>query len=184
MAGYRSNNKEKNTIMERPLILVTNDDGITSKGLWAAVEAVLPLGEVLVVAPDCQWSGAGRSMPHYVTGRLMDATREVHGRRVTAYGIDASPALAVEHGVLELAPRAPSLVVSGINFGANLGSDVTISGTVGAALEAGHLGSRHWQFHWRWILRTASAVMIGGLHGGHRFHPAVCPASAHLRAAL
>ncbi len=140
MAGYRSNNKEKNTIMERPLILVTNDDGITSKGLWAAVEAVLPLGEVLVVAPDCQWSGAGRSMPHYVTGRLMDATREVHGRRVAAYGIDASPALAVEHGVLELAPRAPSLVVSGINFGANLGSDVTISGTVGAALEAGAFG--------------------------------------------
>jgi 5'-nucleotidase len=126
--------------MERPLILVTNDDGIDSKGLWAAVEAVLPLGEVLVVAPDCQWSGAGRSMPHNLTGRILPATREVNGERVIAYAVDASPALAVVHGVIELAPRRPALAVSGINFGTNLGIEVTISGTVGAALEAGAFG--------------------------------------------
>ena len=121
--------------MECPLILVTNDDGIDSKGLWAAVEAVLPLGEVLVVAPDRQWSGGGRSAPADVTGRIQPATREVSGVPVTAYAVDASPALAVMHGVVELAPRPPALVVSGINFGANLGIEVTISGTVGAALE-------------------------------------------------
>jgi len=63
------------------------------------------------------------------------ATREVSGVPVTAYAVDASPALAVMHGVVELAPRPPALVVSGINFGANLGIEVTISGTVGAALE-------------------------------------------------
>jgi 5'-nucleotidase len=126
--------------VERPLILVTNDDGIGSKGLWAAVEAVLPLGEVLVVAPDRQWSGGGRSMPPGVTGRIQLATREVNGERVTAYAVDASPALAVVHGVVELAPRPPALVVSGINSGANLGIEVTISGTVGAALEGSAFG--------------------------------------------
>jgi 5'-nucleotidase len=59
---------------------------------------------------------------------------------VVAYGVDASPALAVAHALLELAPRWPALVVSGINYGANLGIEVTISGTVGAALEAGAFG--------------------------------------------
>jgi len=104
------------------------------------VEAVLPLGEVLVVAPDRQWSGGGRSMPPNVTGRIQLATREVNGERVTAYAVDASPALAVVHGVVELAPRSPALVVSGINSGANLSIEVTISGTVGAALEGGAFG--------------------------------------------
>jgi 5'-nucleotidase len=122
--------------MDHPLILVTNDDGITSDGLWAAVEALLPLGEVLVVAPDQQWSGAGRCMPHTITGAFEKTNRQIDGRSVTAYAVDASPALAVEHGILEFAPRVPDLVVSGINYGANLSIDVTISGTVGAALEA------------------------------------------------
>jgi len=126
--------------MEQPLILVTNDDGISSRGLWAAAKAVLPLGEVLVVAPDRQWSGGSRAMPGDATGRYQPASREIEGRRVTAYAVDASPALAVDHGVVEFAPRRPALVVSGINFGANLGTEVTISGTVGAALEASAFG--------------------------------------------
>jgi 5'-nucleotidase len=126
--------------MERPLVLVTNDDGFESDGLWAAVEAVLPLGEVLVVAPDRQWSGAGRSMPPYVTGRLACDTVEFLGEQVFACAVDASPALAVVHGVVELASRPPSLVISGVNFGANLGTEATISGTVGAALEGGAFG--------------------------------------------
>jgi 5'-nucleotidase len=126
--------------METPLILVTNDDGIESRGLWAAVEAVLPLGEVLVVAPDRQWSGGGRPMPPAVPGRLPPASREVDGQSVQAYAVDASPALAVVHAMVELAPRRPALVVSGVNFGANLGTEVTISGTVGAALEGGAFG--------------------------------------------
>lgn len=122
---------------EEPLILVTNDDGINSQGLWAAVDALLPLGEVLVVAPDQQWSGGGRSMPRHVTGKYDLNTVMVDDRAVQAYAVDASPALTVVHGVVEFAPRRPDLVVSGINFGANLGNEVTISGTVGAALEGG-----------------------------------------------
>lgn len=125
---------------EAPLILITNDDGIDSPGLWAAVRAVLPLGEVLVVAPDRQWSGGGRSMPPHVTGKVRPADRMVDGQMVKAYAVDASPALAVNHGILEFASHRPALVVSGINSGANLGTEVTISGTVGAALEAGAFG--------------------------------------------
>jgi 5'-nucleotidase len=126
--------------MEKPLILVTNDDGIESEGLWAVVEAVASLGEVLVVAPDRQWSGGGRSMPPYLTGRVLEATSRVNGVDVAAYAVDGSPALAVVHAVVELAPRRPDLVVSGVNHGANLGTEVTISGTVGAALEASAFG--------------------------------------------
>jgi 5'-nucleotidase len=122
---------------DRALILVTNDDGIDSEGLWAAVEAVLHLGEVLVVAPDRQWSGGGRSMPPNVTGKFNVRTVEMDGQYVVAYSVDATPALSVIHGVVEFAPRRPDLVISGINFGANLGTEVTISGTVGAALEGG-----------------------------------------------
>jgi 5'-nucleotidase len=79
-------------------------------------------------------------MPPHVSGRIQPATRSINGVDVTAYMVDASPALAVVHGVVELAPRRPSLVVSGINSGANLGIEVTVSGTVGAALEGGAFG--------------------------------------------
>lgn len=120
----------------KPLILITNDDGIDSQGLWAVVEALLPLGELLVVAPDRQWSGAGRSMPHHVTGSITSAGREIQGQYIRAYAVDATPALAVVHGLLELAERKPALLVSGINYGENISTEVTISGTVGAALEA------------------------------------------------
>lgn len=126
--------------MSKPLILVTNDDGIDSRGLWAAAEGLLPLGDVLVVAPDRQWSGGGRAKPQECSGALRAADREVAGRTVTAWAVDASPALAVVHGLLELVPRQPRLVVSGINSGCNLGRDVTVSGTVGAALEAAAFG--------------------------------------------
>jgi 5'-nucleotidase len=122
-----------------PLILVTNDDGITSPGLRAAVEAALPLGEILVVAPSRQWSGAGRSMPQ-TDGRIMPFSMTVAGQSIAAFQTDASPALIVLYAVLELAPRRPSLLISGINFGENMGSDVTISGTVGATLQAAVCG--------------------------------------------
>jgi 5'-nucleotidase len=65
---------------------------------------------------------------------------EILGQAVTAYQVDASPAMAVLHGLLELAARQPSLIISGINYGENLGSDVTISGTVGAALQGAACG--------------------------------------------
>ncbi len=130
---------EVSTIRD-PLIVITNDDGITSPGLWAAAQAALPLGELLVVAPERQWSGAGRSMPPGPEGRISRFPLEIDDQPVTAYQVDASPALVVAHALLELAPRRPALLISGINYGENMGADVTISGTVGAALQAANHG--------------------------------------------
>ncbi len=123
-----------------PLILITNDDGIASRGLWAVAEAVLPLGRILVVAPERQWSGCGRSMPTDVTFAVKDASRVLCGHKIPAYAVDASPAQAVALAVLDLAKQQPDLVISGANHGANLGIEVTISGTVGAAIEAAAFG--------------------------------------------
>lgn len=124
-----------------PLILVTNDDGIRSAGLQAAVDALGSLGEVFVVAPDRQWSGAGRSMPQSVSGELNGVPYDaLQLGAVTAYAIDATPALCVIHAMLDLVPRRPSLLVSGINFGENVSTEVTISGTIGAALEGASFG--------------------------------------------
>ena len=119
-----------------PLILVTNDDGIRSPGLHAAALAASALGEVLIVAPSEQRSGAARSLPHHHTGSIVRYPLDIAGERVTAYQVDGSPAAAVQHALMELVPRRPALVISGINYGENLGADVSISGTVGAALEA------------------------------------------------
>lgn len=125
--------------MQEPLILFTNDDGIESPGLWAVVEAFAGMGELLVVAPREQQSGMGRSMPRFSEGRIYDYPLPTGIPGCIAYAADATPAQAVQHGVLELAQRQPSLLVSGINYGENTGNGVTISGTVGAAIEAASL---------------------------------------------
>ncbi len=125
---------------EKPIILFTNDDGIGSPGLWAAAEAFADMAELLVVAPREQQSGMGRSLPVTSEGRIYEEKHVFTGAEVTVYSVDGTPAQAVQHGVLELAPRLPSLVVSGINYGDNTGNGTTISGTIGAALEAASLG--------------------------------------------
>ena len=125
---------------QKPIILFTNDDGIGSPGLWAVVEAFSDLGEILVAAPREQQSGTGRSMPVTSEGRIHEQTMLIGGKSHTVYAIDGTPAQAVQHGVIELAPRKPALVVSGINYGENAGNGVTVSGTVGAAIEAASLG--------------------------------------------
>src|SRR5215213_9636110 len=125
---------------QRPLILFTNDDGIHSPGLWACAAAFANLGDILIVAPREQQSGTGRSMPITSEGRIYPHELPTNGYPYKAYAVDGTPAQAVQHGVLELADRLPSLVVSGINYGENTGNGVTISGTVGAALEAASLG--------------------------------------------
>lgn len=125
---------------DRPLILVTCDDGIASPGLRAAVGAVLELGDVIVSAPHEQQTGTGRSLPAGNDGAIYPVDYCVNGRRVPAYTIHGSPAQAVLYALVELVPRRPALCVSGINFGENVGSGVTVSGTVGAALEAADEG--------------------------------------------
>jgi 5'-nucleotidase len=120
----------------QPLILITNDDGIASKGILAAAEACAPLGEVLICAPLNQQSGTGRSMPPTSEGRIFPRELIVAGRKMVGYAIEGTPAQVVQHGMFEIAERAVDLVVSGINYGENLGEGVTVSGTIGAALES------------------------------------------------
>jgi len=121
--------------MEKKQILLTNDDGIQSPGLWAAAEALSDLGYVTVAAPREQSSGTGRSLPLGSDGTIHAETLNVRGKEWTVYAVGGTPAQAVLHGVLEISERRPDLVVSGINYGENVGDGVSISGTVGAALE-------------------------------------------------
>ncbi|MBN2257666.1 MAG: 5'/3'-nucleotidase SurE [Anaerolineaceae bacterium] len=120
----------------KPQILVTNDDGIKSPGLWAVAEALSAVGYVHVVAPRDQSSGTGRSYPNYSDGTIMEQTLRINGQDWLVYAVGGTPAQAVLHAVLEILPHKPDLVVSGINYGENLGESVTASGTVGAAMEA------------------------------------------------
>ncbi|MBI5568022.1 MAG: 5'/3'-nucleotidase SurE, partial [Chloroflexi bacterium] len=122
--------------IQRPLILITNDDGITSKGLRIAAEVLEPLGELLITAPHQQQSGAGRSMPSTSEGRIYRHELSINGHPIAGYGIEGTPAQVVQHGLFEIAERKVDLVVSGINYGENLGEGVTVSGTVGATLES------------------------------------------------
>jgi len=126
--------------MPKKQILLTNDDGIQSPGLWAAAQALSELGFVHVVAPRDQYSGAGRSMPSTSDGLIQLQVVVVNGQTWQVHAVGGTPAQAVQHALLEILPQKPDLVVAGINFGENLGMGVTISGTVGAAMEAAALG--------------------------------------------
>ena len=126
--------------VSRPQILLTNDDGILSPGLWAAAAALSKLGFVTVTAPRDQSSGAGRSLPNTSDGIIQEQQVQVNSQEWTVFSIGGTPAQTVLHGVLEVMKRKPDLVVSGINYGENVASGVTISGTVGAAMEAASLG--------------------------------------------
>lgn len=121
----------------KPLILITNDDGIYSPGLTSAAEALEPLGELLIVAPRFQQTGMSRSFPKGNTvGKIDKINLLINGKLIPSYGVYGSPAQAVAHGILELAPRTPDICISGINYGENLGLCLTCSGTLGAAFEA------------------------------------------------
>src|SRR4030095_6877159 len=124
----------------KPQILLTNDDGILSPGLWAAAASLSKLGFVTVTAPREQSSGAGRSLPNTSDGIIEKQQVQVNGQEWTVFSIGGTPAQTVLHGVLEVMKQKPDLVVSGINYGENVASGVTISGTVGAAMEAASLG--------------------------------------------
>lgn len=126
---------------DRPLILLTNDDGVHSPGLAALCEAVAPLGEVLIAAPATQQTSTGRSYPRGPEwGKIQAISLPMPWGEIPAFSVTASPAACVGHGVLELAPRKPDLCISGINYGENLGKTLTYSGTFGAALQAADFG--------------------------------------------
>ena len=121
---------------DKPLILLTNDDSINSPGLWAAAEALSEIAYVEVVAPRDQQTAMGRSLPHESNHRIEPQPLMVHGKEWTTWAIGGTPAQSVLIGLMRILKRKPDLVVSGINYGENIASGITVSGTVGAALEA------------------------------------------------
>ncbi len=93
-----------------------------------------------VAAPREQSSGMGRSLPMTSDGVIRPEVLNVCGKDWTVYAVGGTPAQAVLHGILEIMPQRPDLVVSGINYGENVATGITISGTVGAAMEAASQG--------------------------------------------
>ncbi len=125
--------------MSKPLILVTNDDGITAPGLRMLVRFMRELGEVVVVAPDSPQSGMGHAITLdstlYSARVVMEQEDGVAGP--DAYSCSGTPADCVKLALQELLPRRPDLCVSGINHGSNASINVIYSGTMSAAIEAG-----------------------------------------------
>ena len=122
-------------------ILLTNDDGIQAPGLWAAAQALRHIGDVFVVAPDREQSGVGTSLTIHTPVRVRPVTSdrllagdEGSPHQVTAHAVKGTPGDSCILG-LEWVVGAVDLVVSGINAGSNLGWDVVVSGTIGAAIQ-------------------------------------------------
>lgn len=113
---------------DRPLILVTNDDGILSDGLRVLAEAAARFGDVLVVAPEREMS----AVSHAITLHRPIRVQRLDEAR---YALSGTPVDCVYIGTHKLAPRRPTLVVSGVNRGPNLGGDTLYSGTVAGARE-------------------------------------------------
>lgn len=126
--------------MTKPQILLTNDDGISSPGLWAVAKSLSALGYVTVAAPREQHSGAGRSVPSWSDGEIKPTQLMIGDKEWTCYAMGGSPAQSVQMGIFHVLKGKPDLVVSGINYGENPATDITLSGTVGAALEAAASG--------------------------------------------
>ncbi|WP_027363683.1 5'/3'-nucleotidase SurE [Desulfotruncus alcoholivorax] len=113
-------------------ILISNDDGINAPGLLKLKQALDPLGEVLVVAPDRERSGTG----HGITVHKPLRPKQISfSDGTTGWSVNGTPADCVKLGIEALMDDTPDIVISGINWGANLGTDVLYSGTVSAAIE-------------------------------------------------
>mgnify|MGYP001450710866 FL=1 len=123
--------------MTEKMILVTNDDGIYTDGIYWLWEAVKDFGNVLVVAPDTEKSAVGHAIT--ITNPLR--TKHVNRRGgFSGYAVNGTPADCVKIAVRSILKSPPDLVVSGINYGANVGTNVIYSGTVSAATEGTFLG--------------------------------------------
>ncbi len=162
--------------MSRPKILVTNDDGFRSPGIIAIADALAELGDVTVVAPDHDNSGVG----HSISIKHPVRAGKVRDRKVTTYYCTGTPADCVVVGSFDLCGGMPSLVVSGINRGANAGDDINYSGTVAAAIEGTIVGvpsialslaggwpepteALHWETAAKFGLDAARDVLANGL---------------------
>lgn len=120
---------------KKPLILVTNDDGINAPGIRTLIEVLNTIGDVVVVAPDSPQSAMGHAITIdytlYVEKVVIDSDKQIE------YSCSGTPADCVKIGIREVLDRKPDLCVSGINHGSNSSINVIYSGTMSAAIEAG-----------------------------------------------
>jgi 5'-nucleotidase len=163
-------------VSDRPKILVSNDDGYESAGIVALATVLAEIGDVTVVAPDRDRSGVGHSVSINAPVRVS----AISGRDVPTFRCSGTPADCIVVGAFDLCGGMPSLVVSGINRGANLGDDINYSGTVAAAFEGVIVGvpsiaislaatwpenarEHHWGTAARVLLAAAKDVLENGL---------------------
>ena len=121
--------------MKKPLILITNDDGITAPGIRTLIQVMNTLGEVVVVAPDAPQSGMGHAIT--TTSSLFCERVHTNSGAAVEYRCSGTPVDCVKIAKHEILDRTPDLCVSGINHGANSSINVIYSGTMSAAVEAG-----------------------------------------------
>ncbi len=121
--------------MKRPLILVTNDDGINAPGIRTLISVIKDIGDVIVVAPDSPQSGMGHAIT--INSTLHSSRINPKNSEIIEYSCSGTPADCVKLAINELMPRKPDLCVSGINHGSNSSINVIYSGTMSAAIEAG-----------------------------------------------
>jgi len=147
----------------RPRILITNDDGIESRGLLALKEALSPIGDTFVVAPDTNQSAVGHAKTLMRPLRVRERTLADGS---PGWSVDGSPTDAVSLAFLGFFDHGFDLVASGINYGANLGDDITYSGTVSAAMEGVINGcpsfavSQEYYAHPDFTLAAMAAAMV------------------------
>tara|TARA_B100000575_G_scaffold291006_1_gene295890 strand:- start:1038 stop:1802 length:765 start_codon:yes stop_codon:yes gene_type:complete len=121
--------------MKKPLILVTNDDGITAPGLRSLINIMNKIGKVVVVAPDSPQSGMGHAIT--ISDTLYCKKEKIDDGPQEEFSISGTPADCVKFAIRKILKRKPDLCVSGINHGANSSINVIYSGTMSAAVEAG-----------------------------------------------
>ncbi|WP_190809895.1 5'/3'-nucleotidase SurE [Flagellimonas sp. S3867] len=123
--------------MKKPLILVTNDDGITAPGLRVLIQVMKEIGEVVVVAPDSPQSGMGHAITIDSTLYSKKVVIDHEKGAPSEYSCSGTPADCVKLGLQEILDRKPDICISGINHGSNASINVIYSGTMSAAIEAG-----------------------------------------------
>ncbi|MCF6213912.1 MAG: 5'/3'-nucleotidase SurE [Flavobacteriaceae bacterium] len=163
---------------KRPLILVTNDDGITAPGIRTLIDAMNDLGDVVVVAPDSPQSGMGHAITLDSTLHCNPINTDDDGPQIE-YKCSGTPADCVKLAVNEILNKKPDLCVSGINHGSNASINVIYSGTMSAAVEAGiegvpAIGFSLLDYTWKanfiglkaYIKKIAQNVLDNGLPDG------------------
>lgn len=162
---------------KKPLILVTNDDGITAPGIRKLIQVMKQLGDVVVVAPDSPQSGKGHAITLDTTLYVRKfKTEDTSDREFECSG---TPADCVKLGIKEVLKQKPDLCVSGINHGSNASINVIYSGTMSAAIEAGiegvpSIGFSLLDYDWdanfdgleEFVKKIASNVLENGLPDG------------------